>query len=155
MNAVNNLLDKYRETCSLPSDSAAAESLHIKRQALHQWRKGIAWPSEDHVIEMAIAIGEAPEKWLVQVSADRASPSARKVWLRLAATGKAAAGIALAILAYKHFGHDGAAEAFFATPFIHYAQLRTDQDAPTPTRRQRSVCTPGTTRHRLAWLYLS
>lgn len=93
MNAVNNLLDKYRKVCALPSDSAAADALHIKRQAIHQWRKGIAWPSEDHVIGMANAIGDAPEKWLLQVTADRASPTARKVWLRLAQT---AAIIALA-----------------------------------------------------------
>lgn len=94
MSAVNNLLDKYREICSLPSDSAAADSLGVKRQALHQWRKELSWPSEEHIMAMAKAINEPAERWFVQIAADRASPTARKVWLKLA---QAAAAIALLV----------------------------------------------------------
>ena len=94
MSAVNNLLDKYRAVCSLSSDSAAADSLGVKRQALHQWRRELSWPSEDHIIAMAKAINEPAERWFVQIAAERASPAARKVWLRLA---QAAAVIALAV----------------------------------------------------------
>ena len=95
MSAVNNLLDKYREARSIASDSALAESLHITRQGVHQWRKGLSWPSEDHVIAMATAIGEPAERWFVAINADRASPAARKVWLRLA---QAAAAFAMIYL---------------------------------------------------------
>ena len=102
MSAVNNLLDKYREVCSLPSDSAAADSLGVKRQALHQWRKELSWPSEEHIMAMAKAINEPAERWFVQIAADRASPVARKVWLRLA---QAAAVIALTVgLSPAHAG---------------------------------------------------
>lgn len=83
MSAVNNLLDKYREACSLTSDSAVADRLKISRQGVHQWRKGLSWPSEDHVIAMAKAIDEPAERWFVEINADRASPAGRKIWLRL------------------------------------------------------------------------
>ena|SRR5690349_9175016 len=84
MSAVNNLLDKYREKCSLLSDSALASSLHMSRQAVHQWRKGLSWPSEDHIIKMAAAINEPAERWFIAISADKATPAGRKIWLRLA-----------------------------------------------------------------------
>lgn len=92
MSAVNNLLDMYRETCSIASDSAMADALHVTRQGVHQWRKGLAWPSEDHIIAMAKAIGESPSTWLPLIAADRAkNPEARQVWLRLAKTAAAIA----------------------------------------------------------------
>lgn len=83
MSAVNNLLDKYREACSLTSDSAVAESLKITRQGVHQWRKGAAWPSEEHIITMAKRIGEPAERWLASISMDRAPEPAKKYWLKL------------------------------------------------------------------------
>lgn len=100
MSAVNNLLDKYRAACSLTSDSAVADSLHIKRQAVHQWRKGVSWPSEDHVLAMTKAMQEPAERWFVAISAERASPAARKVWLKLA---QMAAAVTLAVGLYP--GH--------------------------------------------------
>lgn len=101
MAAVNTLLDKYREVCAIKSDSALADSLHITRQGVHQWRKGLSWPSEDHVIAMAKAIDEPAERWLVAISADRATPTARRVWLRLA---QGIAALALSVSLYS-FGH--------------------------------------------------
>ncbi len=106
MSAVNNLLDKYREARSIASDSALADSLRMTRQGVHQWRKGLSWPSEDHVIAMANAIGEPAERWFVAINADRASPAARKVWLRLA---QAAAVIMIAVgIAPTHAETDSA-----------------------------------------------
>lgn len=93
MNAVNKLLDKYREACSLSSDSALAESLKLSRQGVHQWRKGISWPSEEHVIAMANAINEPAERWFLAISADRASPAGRKIWMKIL---QAAAAVVLA-----------------------------------------------------------
>ncbi|MFK2904955.1 hypothetical protein ISP17_13420 [Dyella ginsengisoli] len=125
MSAVNNLLDKYRETCSLPSDSAVADSLHIKRQAVHQWRKGVSWPSEDHVLEMTKAMQEPAERWFIAISADRASPAARKVWLKLA---QVAASLLLVVTAagpqrveaQENFGGGHAIDRSGTS--IHYAQ---------------------------------
>lgn len=95
MNAVNKLLDMYRESCSLPSDSALAESLKLTRQGVHQWRKGTSWPSEEHIIAMAKAINEPAERWFVAINADRAGPEGRKVWLRLAQIAATVAGVYL------------------------------------------------------------
>lgn len=121
MSAVNNLLDKYREARSIASDSALAESLRITRQGVHQWRKGLSWPSEDHVIAMANAIGEPAERWFVAINADRASPAARKVWLRLA---QAAAAFAVIYLFSRlDVQTTGENLAFLPLAFIHYAKL--------------------------------
>jgi len=98
MTAVNNLLDKYRETCSIASDNALGETLGVKRQAVHQWRKGLSWPSDEHVVEMAAKINEAPGAWLAAVHADRTSDkAAKKVWLQAAQSLGYAALIALTI----------------------------------------------------------
>lgn len=94
MSAVNILLDKYREARAIASDSALADSLHMSRQAVHQWRKGLSWPSEDHVIAMTKAINEPAERWFVAISADRASPAGRKIWMKLL---QAAALVALTV----------------------------------------------------------
>lgn len=110
MNAVNKLLDMYRESCSLASDSALAESLKLTRQGVHQWRKGTSWPSEEHIIAMAKAIGEPAERWFVAINADRAGPEGRKVWLRLA---QVAATVAAVYLVLQH-GVDAQGAAAFA-----------------------------------------
>jgi len=99
MTAVNNLLDKYRKVCSITSDSALAESIGITRQGVHQWRKGISWPSEDHIITMAKRIDEPAERWFVAISADRATPEGRKLWLKLL---QAAAALAAIYLFSRH-----------------------------------------------------
>lgn len=93
MTAVNTLLDKYREICSFNSDSAVAESLGIKRQGVHQWRKGTAWPSEQHIDAMAKKIQEPTERWLAQIAMDRAPQQTKKYWLRLLQTAATVAGI--------------------------------------------------------------
>ena len=98
MSAVNNLLDKYRDRCSIASDNALGESMGVKRQAVHQWRKGLSWPSDEHVVWLAGKINEAPEGWLAAVHADRTSDkTAKKVWLQAAQRLGYAAAITLAI----------------------------------------------------------
>lgn len=115
MTAVNSLLDKYREVCAITSDSALADSLKLTRQGVHQWRKGLSWPSEDHVIAMAKAIGEPAERWLASISMDRASPTAKKYWLKLL---QAAAAFATAFLLLRH-GIDAHGAAAFAFPLVY------------------------------------
>ena len=113
MSTVNNLLDKYRAVCGLRSDSAAADSLRMTRQGVHQWRKGTAWPNEDHIIAMAKAIEEPPEHWFLAVSAERASPAGRKIWMRLL---QAAASLAGAYLLTRHGMEAHEASAFVLSP---------------------------------------
>lgn len=103
MSAVNKLLDKYRAACSAASDSALAGRLGVSRQSVHQWRNGITWPTEDHIVSMAEAAGEQPGHWLPLIAAERStSPRARSVWLGLM---KAASGFVLAVgLGQAHAG---------------------------------------------------
>ncbi len=113
MSAVNNLLDKYREACSLTSDSALADSLKISRQGVHQWRKGLSWPTEEHIITMAKKIEEPAERWLASISMDRAPEPAKKYWLKLM---QAAAAVAGTYLMLRHGIDVHGAAAFLLSP---------------------------------------
>lgn len=113
MSAVNNLLDKYRNMCLLPSDSAVADALGIKRQAVHQWRKGTSWPSDDHTIHMAAQINEPPERWLLAIQVDRASQKARPFWLKAM---KSAAAMATIFVLLRHGADVHSIAAFFLSP---------------------------------------
>jgi len=97
MTAVTNLLDKYRKVCSLKSDNALAISLGLTRQSVFQWRKGIAWPTDDHVTKMASDIGDDSGSWLVAVAAERTTGPAHKEWLQLAKRLASATGAVLAM----------------------------------------------------------
>jgi hypothetical protein len=115
--AIDSLLNKYRKARGLPSDSALATDLGISRQSVFQWRKGIAWPKDDHIVEMAIAIGEQPEQWLVTIATEKAPTKARKYWMKLP---QAAAALVLA-LGVAPSGHASIASsghnAHEATPY--------------------------------------
>lgn len=129
MSAVNNLLDKYREACSITSDSALADSLKISRQGVHQWRKGLSWPSEEHIITMANKIKEPAERWLASISMDRAPEPAKKYWMKLM---QAAAAVAGAYLMLRNGLDVHAATALAPFACIHYAKLSAGIPADDP-----------------------
>jgi transcriptional regulator with XRE-family HTH domain len=92
------LLDKYALACSLTSDNQLAAALGIKRQSVHQWRKGQAFPSEEHIYTMAMMIDNEPTKWLVAIHADRSSGPVKKEWVQLAKSlGYAAAAVTFTV----------------------------------------------------------
>lgn len=97
MTAVAQLLDKVRNTCSLPSDAALAERLGITRQTIHCWRHGIAFPNEDHVARMAGMAHEDPGAWLLKVKAESSTGAAGKAWAALAKRLGAAAAVLLMV----------------------------------------------------------
>lgn len=84
MDPLIELLDKYKKACSLASDKAAAESLGLSRQSAHRWRHG-GGIDDDHIAEMADAIGERSEVWMVKIRQARAGKAARRGWERAAA----------------------------------------------------------------------
>lgn len=98
MDAINNLLDKAREHCSLPSDGALAERLGVSRQLVSQWRKGHNPLADERIAQIARAAGEDAGVWLVRVRAEQTHGEAAKAWARLARQLGAAA--ALAIVAF-------------------------------------------------------
>jgi DNA-binding XRE family transcriptional regulator len=122
VSALNNLLDKYKEKCQLKTDSAIASSLGISRQSVFQWRKGMAWPSDENVLTMAEKIGATPEEWFVSIHAERTSPEARKVWLRLASRLATAAAIAV-IFSRLDVHCGGVHAACLAFSNVYYVKL--------------------------------
>jgi transcriptional regulator with XRE-family HTH domain len=85
MSLTTDLLDKYKQTCSIASDNACAVALGVSRQAVSKWRNGENHPDADIVEKMCEATGEPIARWLPLMEAERArSPSVRKAWLRLA-----------------------------------------------------------------------
>lgn len=80
MNAVNKLLDKAKETCSMSSDAALAERMEVSRQQLSRWRKGHDPMPEEQIARLArIAQADAGD-WLVLIEAEQARGEARKAY---------------------------------------------------------------------------
>lgn len=85
MDAVNKLLDKARETCSLRSDMALAAELRVTRSAVSNWRNGRAYPDEVACARLAKLTGEPLARVLGVVGEARAiSKEAKAVWRSLA-----------------------------------------------------------------------
>lgn len=99
MSATLKLLDKYKETRSIPSDNAAAIALGIHRATVSGWRRG-GKQAEPHVVAaMAKAVGEEAGGWLALIESERARTEAdRKTWAAVARQLGAAAAVAVVAL---------------------------------------------------------
>lgn len=98
MNTLNKVLDKARETCSLPSDNALSKRLGITRSSVSVWRKG--GKITDEHLEALVHLAKLDPAVMIQVREEQAStPAGRKAWAvlrdRLSA---AAAVVALVVL---------------------------------------------------------
>src|ERR1700741_1990792 len=105
MNALNILLDKARETRSLPSDNALAIALDVSRQRVSAWRHGTNYPDPVACARIAEMTGEPLARVLGIVGEARAlSKEEKQVWRRLAqAAAIAAIGLtALPLLSGEH-----------------------------------------------------
>lgn len=86
MDTVDRLLDKVKQTRSLPTDMALAAFLHVGRAAVSRWRTGLHQPDEVTCARIAEATGEPLARVLGIVGEARAKSSAAKaVWRQLAA----------------------------------------------------------------------
>lgn len=101
MSATNQLLDKFRKTCSTASDNAIAVSLGLSRTAVSRWVHGKGAPDAASVEKMANAIDEPIGPWLALIEAERADRAGeldnKRVWLRLASTLGAIFSVALMV----------------------------------------------------------
>ncbi len=129
MSAIAELLDKVRETCSIPSDMALAAKLGIQRQTLHQARKGMAGLSDERIAQLcALAKLDGPE-WMARIHAERAeSPAERQLWqTALQRLTAVAAALAVVVIAHRLSGPDGALSALMLPAvtdhFMHYAKF--------------------------------
>lgn len=91
MRAIERLLDKARETCSLASDNALAQRMGVSRQLVSNWRKATAPVSDDRIAQLARLAHEDAGSWLVQIHAEQADGEAGKAWAALAKRLAAAA----------------------------------------------------------------
>lgn len=120
MNALNILLDKMRETRSLPSDNALSHELGVTRATISNWRHGRNYPDPVACARIAEMTGEPLARVLGIVGEARAlSTEEKRVWRRLAS----AAALALcAVLAPVIAGESTAyAAGFLAMPIMSIA----------------------------------
>ncbi|PPV05114.1 hypothetical protein XBLMG947_3796 [Xanthomonas bromi] len=109
MSATDELLDKVKESCSLPSDMALAEKLGVNRQMIWKARHEDK-PLSDERIAQLCAMGKLDGgSWMARIHAERAaSPAEKALWRSvLDRLSAAAAVVALLVLAV----HTGAHEA--------------------------------------------
>lgn len=111
MSAVNKLLDKALKTCSLNSDRALAQRMHVSPSAISLWRKG-GQINEKHLTAL-IALADVDEATAIAVLAEQAETKPQKaVWnALLQRLGAAAAVLLVAALPFgaqakagSHFG---------------------------------------------------
>ncbi|MBV2210289.1 MAG: helix-turn-helix domain-containing protein [Thermomonas sp.] len=126
MEQLNKLLDKIKETRSLASDNALAESLGVKRQTVSNWRKERTLPDAVQCATIAGLTGEPLARVLGIVGEARAiSKEEKKVWRRLAAIvslGIVSLGIAFSNPANARDA-DGQQIERGAVTTMHYAKL--------------------------------
>lgn len=96
MQHVNNLLDKVRESCSVPSDNALSKKIGVTRALISGWRVG-RYPVPDERIAQLCSMAklDAPE-WVARLHEERAeSAIERAMWSKML-TRLAAAAIFIA-----------------------------------------------------------
>ncbi|MEN5206698.1 DUF3693 domain-containing protein [Stenotrophomonas terrae] len=98
MQDVNNLLDKVRETCSIPSDNALSKKLGVTRALVSGWRVGRYSVPDERIAQLcAMAKLDGPE-WVARLHAERAETAVeRALWSKML-TRLAAAAIFVAPL---------------------------------------------------------
>ncbi|MGH8077997.1 MAG: hypothetical protein ACREPE_11825 [Lysobacter sp.] len=107
MNALNNLLDKAKETRSLPSDMALAARLGKTRSLISAWRKGDKLIQDDDIAQLADLAKLPPERCLVMIRAEQSHGKAHAAWERLARQLGMAASLAFVTLFSTPFANAG------------------------------------------------
>ncbi|MDZ7942559.1 DUF3693 domain-containing protein, partial [Xanthomonas campestris pv. campestris] len=128
MAAVDELLDKVKESCSLPSDMALATKMGIQRQLLSKARMGDKPLSDERIAQLCAMAKLDGGSWMARIHAERAgTPAERALWRSvLDRLSAAAAVVALVVLAVHTGAHEGLLTALsplaLTAPSIHYAK---------------------------------
>ncbi|RWA36487.1 DUF3693 domain-containing protein, partial [Xylella fastidiosa] len=81
MNNENILIDKIKEICCIPSDSALAVKLGIKRQAISQVRREEMHLSDERIAELCDMANLDGPTWIAKIHEERAeSPKEQAIW---------------------------------------------------------------------------
>lgn len=130
MSATDELLDKVKESCSLPSDMALAEKLGVNRQMIWKARHEDKPLSDERIAQLCAMARLDGGSWMARIHAERAaSPAERALWRSvLDRLSAAAAVVALVVLAVHTGAHEGLLTALsplaLTAPSIHYAKWR-------------------------------
>lgn len=84
MQYVNNLLDKVKESCSIPSDNALSKKIGVTRALISGWRVG-RYPVPDERIAQLCSMAklDGPE-WVARLHEERAgSAIERALWSKM------------------------------------------------------------------------
>ncbi len=137
MNAVNKLLDKAKESCSLASDRALAARIGVSAQQVSQWRKGANPMSDDRVAQVAVIARQPIDLWMVTIRAEQAGGTAAKAWSSLAhKLATSAAAVFMLMLATlpaaptanaSQRNAQAQAEGNQAAPVRHYANIHAQE----------------------------
>ncbi len=109
MPAINALLDKVKESCSLPSDNVLSQRIGVTRAAVSMWRNGGKPVPDERIAQLCAMAKLDGGEWMARIHAERAaSPAEKALWRSvLDRLSAAAAVVALLVLAV----HTGAHEA--------------------------------------------
>lgn len=109
MPAINALLDKVKESCSLPSDNVLSQRIGVTRAAVSMWRNGGKPVPDERIAQLCAMAKLDGGEWMARIHAERAaSPAEKALWRSvLDRLSAAAAVVALLVIAV----HTGAHEA--------------------------------------------
>lgn len=84
MNYTQTMLDEYKKSLRLRSDSAMADSLGVTRATVSRWRNGLGHPEPAMCWDIATACGRNPAEVMVSIEAERARSLAdAQAWQRV------------------------------------------------------------------------
>lgn len=127
MPAINALLDKVKESCSLPSDNVLSQRIGVTRAAVSMWRNGGKPVPDERIAQLCAMAKLDGGEWMARIHAERAaSPAEKALWRSvLDRLSAAAAVVALVVLAVHTGAHEGLLTALsplaLTAPSIHYA----------------------------------
>jgi len=140
MKAVNNLLDKVREECCIPSDNALSKKLGVTRALVSGWRLGRYAVQDEHIAQMCAMAKVDPVIWLAKIHEERAVSKIEKAMWSSMLTRLAAAAIFIAPFAVganektpeiKGFSSENAASVYYVkllqllARYVHPSKLLT------------------------------
>ncbi|MHA7484533.1 DUF3693 domain-containing protein, partial [Xanthomonas euvesicatoria] len=127
MPAINALLDKVKESCSLPSDNVLSQRIGVTRAAVSMWRNGGKPVPDERIAQLCAMAKLDGGEWMARIHAERAaSPAEKALWRSvLDRLSAAAAVVALLVLAVHTGAHEALLTALsplaLTAPSIHYA----------------------------------
>lgn len=99
MDTANDLLDKVRAACNLPSDNALAQKIGLTRAMVSSWRHGRHPIPDERIAQMcALAKLDGPT-WIAMLHAERAQTATERALWRLMLDRLSAAAAVVALVA--------------------------------------------------------